>query len=148
MIPIVAAIFSVLLSVSTPASVQSDQWNVMTVSEGQYFTVKAFEGIDTSELLRKLNYNSFSQVETFLMDGQALSKPEDLVGRDLDAIYLEVQNILGLEIPSFHGTVVICPDELAVHEEFQKIYGMDFNERSFYVVDSNKPRQYKSLACI
>jgi len=133
---ILAAFCSIFLMVSAPAQAQASRGSG-AITEGEYFTIKTFEGLDVTALLNKLNYDYFAQVDTFLMKERPASDPQDLLGRNMDAIYREVENVLGLQVPLFHGTITICPDKQAVHQEFRRIYGMDFRERSFYVFDSN-----------
>ncbi len=137
MIPVAIAIFSILMTVSGSVSVEASQGSIVTIFESRYFTIKAFEGLNVTELLKKLNYDYFLQVDTFLKDTPAVAAPDVLLARNIDAIYAEVQTVLGLEVSAFHGTILICPDQLSVQEEFRKIYGMDFQERSFYVFDLN-----------
>ncbi len=137
MTPILVALFSVFLTVSQPLSLEAQAGKSGIISEGQHFTVKAVTPVDVTDLLKKLNYDYFLQVETFFAEGRVSSHPDDLLGTTLDAIYREVETILGLEVPGFHGVIVICPDKAAVGEEFHKLYGMPFAERSFYILEGN-----------
>ena len=126
-----------LITLSVPAPAQAARDDAGIIADGQYFTVKAFSGIDVATLLKKLNYDHFLQVDTFLLNHQTSSAPQDLLAKNVDALYREVQEILGLQVSAFRATIYICPDDRGVQNQFKKIYGMDFHERSFFVFDTN-----------
>lgn len=137
MTPILAALFAIILNVSDPLNAYASSGSSTVLADGNYFTVEGFRGVDPAALLRKLNYDVSSQVDTFFMDGRSATNPERLLSDSVDAIYREVETILGLEVSSFHGKIVVCPDQRGVGEEFHRIFGMGFEERSFFVLDED-----------
>lgn len=105
------------------------------VGEGTYFTVYGFKGMDKNILLDKLGYGfTSSYMEEVMM--QAEGSDEPVVG-SLDALYLEISDILDLHSYNFHGTIKVVATQKEIAQIFKKQYGRDFSERSFFVHEEN-----------
>jgi len=73
------------------------------IAEGKYFSIYGYKDLDIVNLLKRLNFE-------YLLHSQNLtaSLREDfksLLADTLDALYLEVSDILDLHIYSYHGRI-------------------------------------------
>lgn len=100
------------------------------LSHGNYFSIYAYSGIDSQQLLEKINFSAFSQGYNLKMQDDSI---RDILAKTFDAVYLEVSNALGINVYSFEGDIKIFPDQQSLNEEFFAIFGRDFSERAFYV---------------
>ena len=105
------------------------------ISEGEYFSIYGPEGLDVRELLSKLNYRYFLQVDLFLDEGK--SDPRGLLAKTLDSLYLEASDVLGIHVYSFHGNLEIYPDKASLNSLFQYYTNQDFREGSYYFHEKN-----------
>lgn len=100
------------------------------LAQSEYFSIYAYPEADTQQLLQKLNFNSFFQVDGLTL---ANDSPRDIVAKTFDAIYLEVSDTLGISVYSFEGKVKIFPNQAALNDEYRAIFHQDFSERAFYI---------------
>jgi hypothetical protein len=107
---------------------------LVPVAQSEYFSVYGPSGMDVNALLRKLNFRYFLQGDTGY---SAADTPKDILVKTMDALYLEVSDILGMHVYSFHGNIEIYPDQTAVGRIFQHYAQRDFSERSFYSHEKN-----------
>lgn len=101
------------------------------VAQGEYFSIYAPDGLDMRELLARLNYRHFLQVDSFLDTRE--DDPRDLLSKTLDALYLQASDVLGIHIYSFHGVLEIFPDKIALHIFFKDFLNMDLEAPSYYL---------------
>lgn len=111
------------------------------LAQGEFFSIYAYPGIDPEELLQRLNFNYFFEVNG-LQTGR--DSPKDIVAKTFDAIYLEVSDTLGISAYAFKGKVKIFTDQQALNREYVAFFGKDFPERAFYLHE--KGTLYFSMA--
>ncbi len=103
------------------------------LSKGKYFSVYTSGSTDISKTLNRLNFEQFAHFDSpggeFDLAG--------LLAKTLDGLYLRVSDILGIHMYSYHGKVVLLPDQRQVSNMFRIYFGRDFPERSFYVHEKN-----------
>lgn len=131
-----AILFFWLCAFLPAAGVSAQEQRLALVTQGKYFSVYGPPDLDINALLAKLNFNYFLRPETA---GQKASVDlKDVLSRTIDALYLEVSDILDIRMyASFQGTIRILPDRKAINSQFKKIFRTDFPERSFYIADNN-----------
>lgn len=112
------------------------------LAKSKYFSLYSPQDVDVYSLLNKLDFNYFLQPDTLLIKNN--QDPNEILVKVLDALYLEVSDILDIHIYSFHGNIKILPDQNSVSAVFKKFFRTDFPERSFYVHEKNTI--YVSLA--
>ena len=100
------------------------------ISDSQYFSVYSQGAIDEFSLLTKLNYNYLVYGDT--MVGKTNSDIANALAKNLDALYLEVSDILDIHIYNYKGVIVIVPDQAALAQLLKKQFDLDFKERSIY----------------
>ena len=119
----------------SPAFLLAQEESLSVIAKSKYFSLYGREDVDVYSLLNKLNFDYFLQPDTLLeKDDQA---PSGTLTKVLDALYLEVSDILDIHIYSFHGTIKILPDQDSVSAVFKKIFRRDFSERAFYLHENN-----------
>ena len=118
-----------------------EEGDLQVITESQYFTVYGFPGMDINELLTKLNFNYFLQLDT-LLDGNSQGS-RNILARTVDALYEEASDILGIHVYSFHGNLKFYPNHDALNDVFKSFFGEDFPENSFYLHE--KTTLYVSL---
>ncbi|MCK5581500.1 MAG: hypothetical protein KAJ18_09545 [Candidatus Omnitrophica bacterium] len=121
-------IVSVVLTVSPSCAQEGD---LQLIGESQYFSIYGYKDLDIRELLFKLNFNHFLQVDSFLEEGG--QGPENILAKTMDALYLEISDILGIHIYSFRGNIKFYPDQASLNKVFRNFFEKDFHERSFYL---------------
>lgn len=109
--------------------------NFSLIVESRYFSVYSYRGLDVYSLLDKLNFD-------YLVHLNSLSRqdPADaihILAKTLDALYLEVSDILDIHVYSFHGNITIVPDRDSVDSIFKRYAGRKLGERSFYLHDNS-----------
>ena len=100
------------------------------IAEGEFFSVYAYPGMDTQELLQKLNFDYFFQVDGLKTGSDS---PKDIIAKTFDAIYLEVSDTLGISAYAFKGKVKIFANQEALSSEYAVLFGKGFPERAFYL---------------
>ena len=108
--------------------------------KGRYFNTYVQSGIDKVGLLEKLNAGYFLQRARALSDtdyrkGDSL---DDQIAKTLDAIYLEVSDILDIHMYSFSIDLEILPGRDTLSEELVKYFNKRLDMPSFYFYDRNK----------
>jgi len=104
------------------------------ITKSKYFSVYSYKGLDISLLLTKLNFNYFRQLDNL---SYRSDMPRDILASTLDALYLEVSDILDIHMYSFHGNIDIVPDKGYVSSIFRSYFKRNFPERSFYFHNKN-----------
>jgi len=124
--------FFVLIFVFSSYSFSQEE-RLYLISKGQYFSIYGYKGLDISYLLQKLNFSYLQYIGV-------LSQSRDLkttLANTIDAIYLEVSDILDIHMYSYHGKIYIFPDKSYISAVFKKYFGKEFPERSFYLHPRN-----------
>ncbi len=107
------------------------------LAEGEFFSVYADPQVDSEDLLERINFDYFYQLE--MMDSQeaGLASPRQILAKTLDGVYLEVCDTLGIGLYSFHGILTILPDRQSLNAEYQALFQKEFSAGSFYVYETN-----------
>lgn len=125
-----------LLILSVPRAASAQTQTLPLVIKSTYYTVSAFSELDLTDLLARLNYNYFLQFENLLSDGKNLDL-KIILAKTLDAMYLEIANLLGIKLFDYHSGINILRDQGEVNAAFRAKYNVDFKEPSFYLTDDN-----------
>ncbi|MCM8766291.1 MAG: hypothetical protein NC920_05610 [Candidatus Omnitrophica bacterium] len=100
--------------------------------EGNYFYIYYPTALNPLEITPKLEFFSSHLLQT----GQH-SLPEEVLAKVIDALFLEVSDILDIHLYSFKGKIKIFLDFQALNSEFYKLYQGSLKTPSFYVYDTN-----------
>ena len=108
---------------------------IALAARGEYFDIYADRSIDIYDLLIKLDHDYSLR----------LQDPERPAARDLkealfdtfDELFREVEGILNITIPAFHGQVHILKDQSAVSKEFKRLNHTECAEAGFYYPRKN-----------
>lgn len=105
----------------------------------KYFNVTIHQGVSETGLLKKLRADYFLQMgAAFAGDGSRNGSTDALLGRTLDAIYLNVSDILDIHMYSFSIELDIFPDRRALAGELGKYLDKKPDVPSFYFYDKNR----------
>jgi len=129
----ITAVFIVILFSTVLIFAQED--DLTLIIKSKYFSLYGPQDLDVYPLLTNLYFDYFLQPETILKKDTQDS--DEILANLLDALYLEVSDILDIHIYSYHGKIRILPDQDSVGRAFKKIFSIDFDERSFYIYDNN-----------
>ena len=88
-----------------------------------------------NSLLSKLYFNYLLHLDTALQETSQDEK--DVLSKTLDALFLEVSDILDIHIYSFHGDIKLLPDQESINSQFRAFFEMDLNQGSFYLPERN-----------
>jgi hypothetical protein len=104
--------------------------------DSKYFSLTIDPCVDKSAFLSKMQGAHFLQLDTFIAGGKTLDV--DAALRDvLDALYLEVCDILDIHIYSLKIDLKVVPDKNAVAEVLAGYLGRRPNMPSFYYSQKN-----------
>ncbi|MBF0483516.1 MAG: hypothetical protein HQL25_02305 [Candidatus Omnitrophica bacterium] len=104
------------------------------IGKGQYFDIYSSNRFDTSRLLSRIDFNYFLNYNNVHNLDQ---KSEDILSLTFDSIYRHVSDVLEINVFSFHGSIYIYQNQAELAEFFQKKYGTQFPERSFFDASTN-----------
>ena len=118
-----------------PISLLAQEEGLSILAKSKYFSLYSTKDVDVYSLLNKLDFDYFLQPDALLKkDNQ---DAQGILTKVLDALYLEVSDILDIHIYSFHGNIKILPDQNSVSTVFKNFFKTDFPERSFYLHEKN-----------
>ena len=103
------------------------------IIRSKYFSILGPENLNIVNVLTKLNYDYFLQVDS-LLDRKGDS-PKFILAKTLDAIFLESCRILGINVYSFESTLEFLVNQNMVKIVIKDIAGVDIEERAFYLHD-------------
>lgn len=103
--------------------------------EGKYFTIYYQPEVDLLAMTRKIDiYPS----QYLIFDSQNReSNPELNLTKTLDALFLEVSDILDMHLSSFHGNIKVCRNFEELEKIFYDYFNMQLKTPSFYIYNSN-----------
>ena len=105
------------------------------IVKGKYFSIYGDKNVDIEFLLKKINFNYLLHLETF--SDEEDDDIKSALARTMDALYLEVSDIMGINIYSYHGNIELLADKQKVNEVFREYFDTDFPERSLYLHNKN-----------
>ncbi|MBL7131539.1 MAG: hypothetical protein ISS45_09095 [Candidatus Omnitrophica bacterium] len=103
--------------------------------KSKYFEVHIHKDIDSYKLLRKLNINYFLHLDMTAL--KASPNLESMLRDTLDAIYLEVSDILDMHMYSFRVYLEILPNKNYLSKILQEHSRKEINISSFYFYEKN-----------
>ncbi|MCM8794102.1 MAG: hypothetical protein NC898_06600, partial [Candidatus Omnitrophica bacterium] len=86
------------------------------------------------DIARKLDFSSPHLLSSTQMES---NNPEKILNDTLDALFLEVSDILDIHLRSFKGNIIILNDFQSLDREFYRLYRMPLKSFSFYVYETN-----------
>ncbi len=132
---VLLGIFSIFLAAGTSFAVD-DGFGSANQLESEHFTIYYAQPLQLSDFAYKLNINASDKI----LAGKSIkSRSSDGEITDmLDTLYLEVCNILDMELYSFRGTIKICNTQGQLKEIYNNLFRKELGNRlSFYVYDLN-----------
>jgi hypothetical protein len=105
------------------------------VLESKYFTVYAYSGFNVNSLIPKLNFQYLLHLDR--VDGEAATTPSEILSKTLDALYLEISDILDIHIYSFHGSIKIFVQQASLHKALKELLALDYEGPSLYLPQEN-----------
>ena len=131
------AIIFCLLSVFFGALLLTNQVYAQARSiQTKYFTVNYYEGCDLTRLADKLDVRHFLNID-MISQGYSTKNITSLISQAVDAIYLEVCDILDIHIYSLKGVINILPDTNSVARIIAQYSGKSISSPSFYFSSQN-----------
>ena len=128
-------ILIILFSLSLPLNSAQGEELFSRKCEGKYFTIYYQPEIDLLAMTREIDiYPS----QYLIFDSQNReSNPELNLTKTLDALFLEVSDILDMHLYSFHGNIKVCRDFEELEKIFYDYYNLQLKTPSFYIYNSN-----------
>jgi hypothetical protein len=99
---------------------------------GAYFSIYYQTGLTPLEIARQIDFSS-----SHLLKEIYSSNPEVALVKTVDALFLEVSDILDIHLYSFKGNLRIFRDFQAINTAFYGLYRHSLKTPSFYVYDTN-----------
>ncbi|MFC1658858.1 hypothetical protein ACFL1D_05700, partial [Candidatus Omnitrophota bacterium] len=125
---------AIIILSANPCFAQAESLNL--VAESKYFSLYGDSSLDLNSLLEKLDFD-YSLHPDMALGGYGAGEERSTLSKTLDALYLEVSDILDIHIYSFHAEIRLFADQDSVSAQFREFFKMDFNERSFYLPEKN-----------
>ncbi|MGD9015597.1 MAG: hypothetical protein PVI33_06215 [Candidatus Omnitrophota bacterium] len=114
----------------------SQEQNLPLIVESKYFSVYGQKGLDFGSLLTKLYFDYLLHPSTALEESGNHNETE-VLSKTLDALFLEVSDILDIHIYSFHGNIKLLADEDSINSQFRSFFKRNLNQGSFYTPENN-----------
>jgi hypothetical protein len=105
------------------------------IIESKYLSLYGEKKLDFNLLLTKLYFDYLLQPDTVFQESS--HDEEGVLSKTLDALFLEVSDILDIHMYSFHADIKLLPDQESVSSQFKKFFKQEFSERSFYLSETN-----------
>jgi hypothetical protein len=124
------------LTFSLPAWPQGEKTsdsNHTFIVQSKYFSVYGPPQFDIINVLNKMDYDYFLQVEGLFL--QPEPEPKMVLANTLDAVFLETCKILGINVYSFEASLEFLEDQQTLKIAIKNLVGVDIQERAFYLHD-------------
>jgi len=107
--------------------------------KSKYFNIHIYDGIDKVQLLKKLDAEYFLRrsVAYFEETGRPTADFDTLLGDTLDAVYLQVSDIIDIHMYSLTVGLDILPDKRALADTLEAYLNNRIDVPSFYFHDKN-----------
>jgi len=103
--------------------------------KSKYFNAHIHEGIDSYNLVKKLEINHFLHLDVAAFKNSP--NLENILENILDEIYLEVSDILDIHMYSFRINLEVLPDKDYLGRILQERFRKEINVPSFYFYGRN-----------
>lgn len=114
----------------------TDDFEATNKLESEHFSLYYAQPLQLSDFAYQLNIGASDKI----LAGRSI-KPRPSGGElpdMLDTLFLEVCNILDMQLYSFHGTIKVCNSQEQLKEIYNKLFHKNLGNRlSFYVYDNN-----------
>jgi len=101
--------------------------------EGKHFTVYYSPKLDLFSLARKLNVRASDR----MLAGKYAAGEGVWLTDMLDTLFIQVCDILDMQLYSFRGTIKICKDAKQLNDIYYNFFQKDIKTRSFYAYSLN-----------
>lgn len=103
--------------------------------ETKYFTIFLCADCSAAEFAKKISSESSVRFETYT---ESKSDINSIIKTDVDALYLEVSDVLDMHLDSYHGKINVHPDSVGVSETaYGNVQIIDNLLPSIYVPSQN-----------
>lgn len=99
--------------------------------EGKHFTIYYAPQIEVFDLIKKLNINPSDELAVGKTFQRGYITDETLADM-LDTLFMQVCNILDMQLYSFKGEIKICRDLEHLNSIYKGLFNKETNTRSFY----------------
>ena len=113
----------------------SQEDGLISIVETQHFHVSAYEGCDIAGVLRKLNFDYSSRLDSYY-NSQA-SGQVGILSKTLDAIFAEASDVLDINLFSYKGGIKIFANQRVMRRALKKYLSGRIQDPSYYIQDSN-----------
>lgn len=105
------------------------------ITKTRYFELYGEKKLNLEFLLNQLNFAYFLSLDAYYVE--EIKSTEDLLARTIDAIFLEINDSLGLTVDNYFGTIRFMKDHDQLKEVFYSIFRAEFKERAFYFYEGD-----------
>lgn len=103
--------------------------------EAKYFTVYYQPDVDLLSITQKIDINPSQYL--ILDSNSNEASPQMILTKTLDALFLEVCDILDMHLYRFHGNIKICRNSDELKKLFYSYFNQELKAPSFYIYNSN-----------
>ncbi len=127
----------VLILTASRAFAADDGLGFQKKIEGKYVSVYGASEFDAASLAQQLNIRPSTEILAGRR-GKSQDSDADMLARMLDALFLQVSNILDMHIYSMKMDIKICATVADLEAAYNRLFGTSLGgRRSFYVYDLN-----------
>ncbi len=113
-----------------------DGFGPVREAQGKHFTVYYSPNTEAFSLLHGLRIFASDQVLAGSQIGRGESAGAELANM-VDILFLRVCDILDMQLYSYKGNIKICVNQAQLNEIYNRLFGKELGQKSFYVYDLN-----------
>lgn len=132
---IIFAVFLFSLKITASFAID-DGFGPARKIEGKHFIIYAAPQVDLASLAQELNIGASDKLLVGKSQQKKFSAEAGLVDA-LDTLFLQVCNILDMQLYSFQGNIKICRDYAQLNRIYRDFFNKELGTRSFYVYSLN-----------
>ena len=102
------------------------------MAEGEYFSIYAKKNIGIIEILSKIDFDYLPYTKNSTNNYEEDIKLSNILSKTLDALFLEVSDILDTHIYGLNGNIVVLNRQKDVANIFKMQFDIEMSERAFY----------------
>ncbi len=127
--------FTLFLSLSAVVLAQEEPFS--RTFESTYFTIRYQSGVSSLEVAKKLDFSTSPRLVLENQSNEVTENPEAVLAKQIDALFLEVSDILDMRLARFKGEIKICRELQSLKGVYYHRYNKDLGTVSFYLYDTN-----------